>query len=514
VTQVTDRVALPIRVHDLLLGLAGRLDDDALVEARELLASAEVDRSLELVAGCLNAGRISLSSSERTELRSLFAEMHLDSLLVEHLSLGQSFYPHRFHQGPAGNRADQGVAEAIRKVLDALPDVRAVWAVWRTTPAGSVAGPVPHRVVLAEIGSRGRPQSTAYRLEHALRRAGIRASVEVLRDGVQLPEYHRQAIEHSCRVPVDATSSVSAAPAAPAQPSQPPAPVAPPPPPQQQAPPAAQPPAAPPAQPSSPPQEPPRRPSWRERRAAATAAEPKPPAWAGDNMADLEQSEPVGPRSSGSYPVRAWQQESGGHQRPQQESGVHQRPPLESGVHQRPPEAVQQQPVDILGDDPSKLEETGVIDAIPAGPAMSSVDDDRPAATAPPAPNQEPPPMPSRPERPDFQRRRAFGQRDANSDPDSGIRAVPPVQPINSARSSANDPELNDQEKDLLRQLQEELAKRERTEESESSQWRADRSGRQQDGQASWAGGRSRQVNGVPPGSSGGGTGTFPPAGA
>jgi hypothetical protein len=45
-------IALPIRIHDLLLTLAGRLDDDALADVRQMLASAELDRSLEFLAGC------------------------------------------------------------------------------------------------------------------------------------------------------------------------------------------------------------------------------------------------------------------------------------------------------------------------------------------------------------------------------------------------------------------------------------------------------------------------------
>ena len=58
-------------MHDLLLGLAGRLDDDALADARELLASAEVDRTLEYLVGCLVAGRIAVTSAQRAELEPL-----------------------------------------------------------------------------------------------------------------------------------------------------------------------------------------------------------------------------------------------------------------------------------------------------------------------------------------------------------------------------------------------------------------------------------------------------------
>ena len=61
-------IALPIRIHDLLLSLAGRLDDDALADARQMLASAELDRSLEFLAGCLAAGRVVLTHEQHAEL--------------------------------------------------------------------------------------------------------------------------------------------------------------------------------------------------------------------------------------------------------------------------------------------------------------------------------------------------------------------------------------------------------------------------------------------------------------
>jgi hypothetical protein len=66
--------------------------------------------------------------------------------------------------------------------------------VWRTTPAGSPAGPVPQRIVLVETGPDGFAPSTAYRVEHALRRAGIRAAVEVVQAGTELSDYHGDAL--------------------------------------------------------------------------------------------------------------------------------------------------------------------------------------------------------------------------------------------------------------------------------------------------------------------------------
>jgi hypothetical protein len=197
-------MALPIRVHDLLLGFAGRIDDDALADARELLASAELDRALEFLVGCLVSGRVAITAGQRTELDSLFHQVYLDSTALSRVVVddGAAMVRHRFGGGPInGEPAGHGVAEAARRVLDVLPDVRSVWGVWRLTPAGAVSGPVPHRVVLVGVGPAGFAPATAYRLENALRRAGIRASVEVLRDGTDAPDYHHAAMQYASQVP-------------------------------------------------------------------------------------------------------------------------------------------------------------------------------------------------------------------------------------------------------------------------------------------------------------------------
>src|SRR5207249_4942376 len=79
-------------------------------------------------------------------------------------------------------------------------DIRSVSCVWRTTPAGSVSGSVPQRVVLVETGPDGFAPSAAYRLEQALRRTGIRAVVEAVQAGGELSRYHRSALDASRRV--------------------------------------------------------------------------------------------------------------------------------------------------------------------------------------------------------------------------------------------------------------------------------------------------------------------------
>lgn len=210
-TQVADRVALPIRVHDTLLALAGRLDDDALTEARALLAAAELDRAVELIAGCLVAGAVPVSAQERSALAGLLAAANCDPAMLDGLAVGGGGVRHRFTDGRAAQQpADAGVADALVPVLDALPDIASVWTVWRTTPAGASPGPVPQRVVLVELGATGVAPATAYRMEHALRRAGIQATVEVLRDGTPRESYHADALLHATKLELDLPGSFAA----------------------------------------------------------------------------------------------------------------------------------------------------------------------------------------------------------------------------------------------------------------------------------------------------------------
>jgi hypothetical protein len=388
VTQVADRVALPIRVHDLLLGLAGRLDDDALTDARELLASAELDRSLELIAGCLVAGRIPLSPVERRDLEALFAEANCDSLLIQQLKVddGRARPPvHRFHPGlvdsPVGI-ADDRVADAVNRVLEVLPDVRALWCVWRTTPAGAVAGPVPHRVVLAEIGPRGFAPATAYRIEHALRRAGIRAAVEVLRDSSPLTDYHRQAMQQARRVAFEGPEVI---------------------------------------QPDA-------------------VVEPTPRTWGSERReksSSWKAKKEAEPAKSSWIPAE-----------------------LEPEPEPVPPP-------------PSPKETTTVLE-----PVVEDI------VTEPPA----------RPKRPNFEQP-GLGR----SESEAGTRPVVPK----AAAEAFEDSDLNEQERDLLRQLQEELAKREQADaaaDSKKLSWQTDKSGRHADGDSKWSSPSTpRIINGAPP---------------
>jgi len=187
-----DGFSVPLRLHNLLLALAGRIDDSALTEARELIARAHIDEAVELTTGTLIAGRIPVSSAEQRELALVLEMSRSDATLANDLLVDEAeqVNTHRFS---GENSPEFGIAEALDRTLQVLPDVRSVHAVWRNTPAGSVPGALPQRVVLVELGPEGNPPAVAFRVDTALRRAGIHSVVEVSGPGVAHSEYHQAA---------------------------------------------------------------------------------------------------------------------------------------------------------------------------------------------------------------------------------------------------------------------------------------------------------------------------------
>jgi hypothetical protein len=206
-----DGFSVPLRLHNLLLALAGRIDDSALTEARELIARAHIDEAVELTTGTLIAGQIPVSSTEQRELALVLEMSRSDATLANDLLVDET-EPVNTHRFTGENSPEFGIAEALDRTLQVLPDVRSVHAVWRNTPAGSVPGALPQRVVLVELGPEGNPPAVAFRVDTALRRAGIHSVVEVSGPGVAHSEYHQaaSAAASPAWVTGSATSSTSA----------------------------------------------------------------------------------------------------------------------------------------------------------------------------------------------------------------------------------------------------------------------------------------------------------------
>ncbi len=213
----TDGFAVPLRLHNLLLALAGRLDDSALSEARELTARARLDEAAELTTGALIAGKLPVRESEQHELGLVLELSRSDATLADHLTVNDAEADNGvLHHFTGDNQPERGIADALDRTLQVLPDVRSVHAVWRNTPAGSVPGPLPQRVVLVEIGPEGNPPAAAYRVDAALRRVGIRAVVEVSGPGAERARYHDRAHDSAVAVWLASGSSASSTPTRPA----------------------------------------------------------------------------------------------------------------------------------------------------------------------------------------------------------------------------------------------------------------------------------------------------------
>lgn len=199
--DVADGAGPAERLHDLLLNLTGRLDDDAVNTARELAGAGQTDVAAELVTGSLLAGGIVVNRAEKHELAGILGQANSRSELAERLvpdETGTS-EPHRFTEP---ERVDD-LAAALRTVAPRLPNLRSLWCAARTTAAGVAAEAVPRRVLLAEVDGSTAVGPTGYQLVQALRRSGIGCSVEAFETGGELPEYHRDALTVSHEVELD-----------------------------------------------------------------------------------------------------------------------------------------------------------------------------------------------------------------------------------------------------------------------------------------------------------------------
>ncbi|NYH80477.1 hypothetical protein FHR84_003834 [Actinopolyspora biskrensis] len=203
--DVADGAGPAERLHDLLLALTGRLDDDAVNTARELAGAGQTDVAAELVTGSLLAGGIAVSRAEQRELSTVLGQANSRSGLAERLVPGEpgTSEPHRFTEP---ERVDD-LAAALRAVAPRLPNLRSLWCAARTTAAGVAAEAVPRRVLLAEVDGSTAVGPTGYQLVQALRRSGIGCSVEAFETGGELPDYHRDALTVSHEVELDRTSS-------------------------------------------------------------------------------------------------------------------------------------------------------------------------------------------------------------------------------------------------------------------------------------------------------------------
>src|SRR5690349_13242165 len=103
-------------VHDLLLALAGRLDDDLVAWTRELLAVGEAGQAVELATAALAAERVVLPHPLRAALvdaaRAARTDLDVESALPP--PAAEDATPHRFD-------ASAAPGDAVVAALTALP---------------------------------------------------------------------------------------------------------------------------------------------------------------------------------------------------------------------------------------------------------------------------------------------------------------------------------------------------------------------------------------------------------
>ncbi|GEL18425.1 hypothetical protein [Pseudonocardia asaccharolytica] len=208
-----------LTMHELLLALAGRVDDDLLAQSRELVAIGEDTQALELLAATLVADRTALPSQVRETVvalgQSLRIGLDAERELVPARREGGT--THRFDADAGGPAAAARIGTVLAGAAHRPPGCR-TWLTWRITPAGSAPGPLPYPVILVEIAAEAAFEEhladvMAYRFAATLDRAGTAASVEVFVAGTALPSYHAAALKSARPVP-DASPPAPRRPAA------------------------------------------------------------------------------------------------------------------------------------------------------------------------------------------------------------------------------------------------------------------------------------------------------------
>jgi hypothetical protein len=184
--------------HQLLLGLAGHVDDDLLSWVRELVAVGEEARAVSLVTADVVAERIQLPAPVRAALVEAGRTARAGIDPVELAPAAEPSVEHRFAAAPAGAG---DVASAIRALPARQLQGAAVHLAWRLTPAGTAPGPLPHPVVILEIDPvRHSGEMLSYLVASGLARGGVHASVEVVAAGQAHPPYQSAAL--AAAVPV------------------------------------------------------------------------------------------------------------------------------------------------------------------------------------------------------------------------------------------------------------------------------------------------------------------------
>lgn len=217
----TGEAAQAREVHALLLRLAGRIDDEALWQARVLLAGGQLAESLRTAGAAVLAGEVAVLDRDADLLAgasddpppSPFGAGGGGAPSAINRTRGETVLPYRFApvgpdilmergndvpqtiDAPAGQSAyeDDIDRAAVAAVTDS-PGVRGLWRAWRYLGMPPDAPP-PVRVYLVEADAQAaEPPRLTGDLQLALEQAGLTTpQIEVTATGEPAPLYQRSA---------------------------------------------------------------------------------------------------------------------------------------------------------------------------------------------------------------------------------------------------------------------------------------------------------------------------------
>jgi hypothetical protein len=202
--------------HDLLLGMAGRLPDALVSEARRLLADDRLTDVAQAVAFGALAGRVAVRPAEADLLRATLEEAGEDLDAIAALATTEAEPAPSFGLAPAGPGDIDGVPYCVDLTvaydgpgrLDAADEAArsavagsgaiGVWRSWRY-PAADTLGPPPRRVYLVQTDAE--PWMAAAAVQSSLDAAGeTHPQVEAFTDPGLLPVFQRTALSFSALV--------------------------------------------------------------------------------------------------------------------------------------------------------------------------------------------------------------------------------------------------------------------------------------------------------------------------
>lgn len=180
-----------VGMHDLLLGLAGRVPDEFLATARQHLADGAIDQVAESVCQELATGGVALTFRQMGVLTEFLADTATPTLSRIPVGDEQRVLAWHFTGTPIDSEdADDAGVAALVAVLSDTPGAQGLWRAWRG-PIGGQGAWLP--VYVVEAGSAD-PAGLTGRLQRALAAAGPDAPrVEVVAPGGEVPMYQRAA---------------------------------------------------------------------------------------------------------------------------------------------------------------------------------------------------------------------------------------------------------------------------------------------------------------------------------